>query len=117
MDKDAYIRHLEARIVELEKRIEELERLLGMNSKNSSKPPSSDSAASPTALPRRRHKNRRARKGHHPGQRFDGRDRPGALRSGEEDVEVEKTSSRWDIAMADFSKPNKAGAGPRGTPS
>jgi len=42
MDKDAYIKQLENKIVELEKRIEELERLLGMNSKNSFKPPSSD---------------------------------------------------------------------------
>jgi len=66
MDKDAYIRHLEARIVELEKRIEELERLLGMNSKNSSKPPSSDPPTSPTALPQRRRKKRRAKKGHQP---------------------------------------------------
>jgi len=42
MDKDAYIKKLENKIVELEKRIEELELLLGMNYKNSSKPPSSD---------------------------------------------------------------------------
>ncbi len=51
MDKDAYIKQLEEEnaklknlIEKLEKRIEELERLLGMNSRNSSKPPSSDPA-------------------------------------------------------------------------
>ena len=64
MDKDAYINQLENKIVELEKRIEELERLLGMNSKNSSKPPSSDLPKTSVVLPRRRRKKRGAKNGH-----------------------------------------------------
>ena len=40
--KDTYTKQLEDKIVTLEARIQELERLLGMNSQNSSKPPSSD---------------------------------------------------------------------------
>jgi transposase len=66
MDKDVYIKQLETKIAELEKRIEELERLLGMNSKNSSKPPSSDPPAIPAALPKRRRKKRGAKNGHQP---------------------------------------------------
>jgi transposase len=73
MDKDAYIKQLEAenaalkkRITMLEKRIEELERLLGMNSRNSSKPPSSDPPGIPVELPMRRHRKRGARHGHQP---------------------------------------------------
>jgi len=66
MDKDAYTKQLEEKIVQLEKRIEELERLLGINSKNSSKPPSSDPPGMSVALPKRRRKKRGARKGHHP---------------------------------------------------
>lgn len=67
MDKDAYIKQLEDRIIQLEKRIEELERLLGMNSRNSSKPPSSDPPGMTTALPRKlRRKKRGARNGHPP---------------------------------------------------
>ena len=66
MDKDAYIKQLETENVELKKRIEELERLLGINSKNSSKPPSSDLPGMFVALPKRRRKKRGARKGHHP---------------------------------------------------
>ena len=66
MDKDAYIKHLEEEIIQLEKRIEELERLLGMNSKNSSKPPSSDPPSISVVLPKRRRKKRGARKGHEP---------------------------------------------------
>jgi len=50
----------------LEKRIEELERLLGINSKNSSKPPSSDPPGTSVALLKRRRKKRGARKGHQP---------------------------------------------------
>ena len=57
MDKDAYIKQLENKIIELEKRIEELERLLGMNSRNSSKPPSSDPPGMSVVLPKRRRKN------------------------------------------------------------
>lgn len=67
MDKDAYIKQLEEEIIQLKRRIEELERLLGMNSKNSSKPPSSDPPGVTTALPRKlRRKKRGARKGHQP---------------------------------------------------
>ena len=66
MDKDTYIKQLEEEIIQLEKRIEELERLLGMNSKNSSKPPSSDLPGVSAILLKRRHKKRGAKKGHQP---------------------------------------------------
>jgi transposase len=65
--KDKYIKQLEDKIALLEARIKELERMLGINSQNSSKPPSSDG---PEVLkPRTRGKIRRkrgARKGHPP---------------------------------------------------
>lgn len=64
MDKDAYIEQLEKENAQLKKRIEELERLLGMNSKNSSKPPSSDPPYVATTLPNRRRRKRGAQKGH-----------------------------------------------------
>ena len=70
MDKDAYIKQLETENAELKKRIEELERLLGINSQNSSKPPSSDGPE--VAKPRKRGKVRRkrgAQKGHGPHMR------------------------------------------------
>jgi len=73
MDKDAYIKQLETenaelkqRITILEKRIEHLERLLGTNSRNSSKPPSSDPPGTSSAKPKRRRKKRGAQKGHKP---------------------------------------------------
>jgi transposase len=66
MDKDGYIKQLEDRIIQLEKRIEELERLLGMNSRNSSKPPSTDPPGMSDELPKHRHKKRGARNGHQP---------------------------------------------------
>ena len=73
MDKDVYIKQLETEnaalkkhITMLEKRIEELERLLGINSKNSSKPPSSDPPGMSVVLSKRRRKKRGARKGHQP---------------------------------------------------
>ena len=76
MDKDAYIKQLEAEVAKipamrgyietLEKRIQELERRLGMNSQNSSKPPSSDPPGAAVVLPRRRRRKRGARKGHPP---------------------------------------------------
>ena len=73
MNKDAYIKQLEAenaalkqRITILEKRLEELERRLGMNSQNSSKPPSSDPPGVHVSLPKRRRKKRGAKKGHPP---------------------------------------------------
>ena len=64
MDKDAYIEQLEKENAELKKRIEKLERLLGMNSKNSSKPPSSGPPQIAAAAARLRRKKRGARKGH-----------------------------------------------------
>jgi transposase len=80
MDKDAYIKQLEAentalkqhikvlekRLEQMQKHIENLERRLGMNSQNSSKPPSSDAPDTPTAPPKRIRKKRGARKGHPP---------------------------------------------------
>ena len=66
MDKDAYIKQLEEENARLKKRIEELERLLGMNSKNSSKPPSSDPPRISAVLPKRRRKKRGAKNGHQP---------------------------------------------------
>ena len=66
MDKDAYIKKLEKEVVELKKRIEELERLLGMNSKNSSKPPSSNPPGIFAVLPKRRRKKHGAKNGHQP---------------------------------------------------
>ena len=66
MDKDAYIKQLKKENAELKKRIQELERLLGMNSKNSSKPPSSDPSVISAVLPKKRRKKRGARNGHQP---------------------------------------------------
>ena len=80
MDKDAYIEQLESenaalkqriktlekRLEKMEKNVQELERRLGMNSQNSSKPPSSDPPGTPVGLPRRGGKKRGARKGHPP---------------------------------------------------
>ena len=71
MDKDAYIKQLEDEIVELKKRIEELERLLGMNSQNSSKPPSTNPPGVSAVLPRRRRRKRGAKNGHQPHGGFD----------------------------------------------
>lgn len=73
MDKDIYIKQLEeentvlkARVAMLEKRIDELERLLGMNSKNSSKPPSSDPPGISPISAKRKRKKRGANNGHQP---------------------------------------------------
>jgi len=66
MGKDAYIKQLEEENAKLKKRIEELERLLGMNSKNSSKPPSSDPPGISAVSPKQRRKKRGAKKGHQP---------------------------------------------------
>ncbi len=66
MDKDAYITQLETENADLKKRIEELERLVGMNSQNSSKPPSSDLPKTSAKPPKRRRKKRGAQKGHEP---------------------------------------------------
>jgi len=69
MDKDAYIKQLEKETVELKKRIEELERLLGMNSTNSSRPPSSAPPGIFAVSPKHRRKKRGAKKGHQPNAR------------------------------------------------
>jgi transposase len=74
MDKATYIKSLEEKIADLERRIallekrnQELDRRLGMNSQDSSKPPSSDPPGTTTALPRNlRRKKRGARQGHPP---------------------------------------------------
>ncbi len=73
MDKDAYIKSLEEKIETLEKRLEQmqkyienLERRLGINSQNSSKPPSSDPPGTVVVSRPRRPKKRGARKGHPP---------------------------------------------------
>ncbi len=69
-DKDAYIKYLEEKVVTLEARIQELERLLGINSQNSSKPPSSDGPEVPKHRNRGKvHKKRGAKKGHEPHMR------------------------------------------------
>ena len=60
------IAELQAENATLKKRIEELERRLGMNSKNSSKPPSSDPPEMSVALPKHRRKKRGAKNGHQP---------------------------------------------------
>ena len=75
MDQDAYIKQLEAenarlkqrletlenRLEQLERHIDHLERRLGMNSRNSSQPPSSDPPGTAVVLPRRGRKKRGAR--------------------------------------------------------
>jgi transposase len=65
-DKDKRIAELEATVAKLLARIAELERRLGINSTNSSKPPSSDPPDAPKKLPRKKGKKRGARKGHEP---------------------------------------------------
>ena len=68
-DKD-HIKLLQKENEELKKRIRELERLVGMNSKNSSKPPSSDYGPNANAkkdnTKKRRPKKQGAQKGHDP---------------------------------------------------
>lgn len=64
--KDACISRLEKENAALRKRVEELERFLGMNSRNSSKPPSSDGPNAPTQPTKLRRRKRGARKGHEP---------------------------------------------------
>lgn len=80
MDRGMYIQQLEAEnaalkqrietlekhLEQMQKHIENLERRLGMNSQNSSKPPSSDPPGTLVALPRRRRRKRGARQGHPP---------------------------------------------------
>ena len=77
MDKDAYIKLLEAKIADLEQRMvllekrnQELERRLEINSQNSSKPPSSDGPQVPQP-PKKgdRRRKRGAQKGHEPHMR------------------------------------------------
>lgn len=70
MSDKEYIKQLELQNAELKKRIEELERLVKQNSKNSSKPPSSDFGRNtPTQKPSAKKKRKRkpgAQKGHKP---------------------------------------------------
>lgn len=72
-DKDKLIENLQRENAALRKenaellaRIAELERRLGINSTNSSKPPSSDPPDAPKKPPRKKGKKRGARKGHEP---------------------------------------------------
>ncbi|HIC34592.1 MAG TPA: IS66 family transposase, partial [Gammaproteobacteria bacterium] len=65
-DKDAYIEQLEKENAELKRRIEELERRLGMNSQNSSRPPSTDLPTTARKPLKGRRKKRGAEKGHEP---------------------------------------------------
>lgn len=72
-DKDRRIAELEkenaelrATVAKLLARIDELERRLGINSTNSSKPPSSDPPDAPKKPPRKKRKKRGAKKGHEP---------------------------------------------------
>ena len=68
--KDAYIEQLEKKVAYLERRVQELERLLRMNSQNSSKPPSSDFPSGfqpkPQEPQQRRPKKPGAQHGHEP---------------------------------------------------
>lgn len=65
-DKDRRIAELEATVAKLLARIDELERRLGINSTNSSKPPSSDPPGVPVKSALKTGKKRGARKGHQP---------------------------------------------------
>jgi len=65
-EKDALIEYLQKENAELKARIEELERLLKMNSQNSSKPPSSDPPSLPPKRAPKKRKKRGAKKGHEP---------------------------------------------------
>ena len=65
-DKDRRIAELEATVAKLLARIDELERRLGINSTNSSKPPSSDPPHAPKEAPRKKGKKLGAQKGHAP---------------------------------------------------
>ena len=64
--KDALIEQLQKENAELKARLKKLERLLGMNSRNSSKPPSSDPPNAPKKSAPKRRKKRGAKKGHTP---------------------------------------------------
>jgi transposase len=61
--KDEYIERLEKENEELKRRIQELERLLGINSRNSSKPPSSDFGANSKPKRKKRKKTRKRKQG------------------------------------------------------
>ena len=64
--KDELIRCLQKENAQLKARVRELERLLGINSRNSSKPPSSDPPSAPKKSGPKRRKKRGAKKGHEP---------------------------------------------------
>ncbi|MFQ5633123.1 MAG: IS66 family transposase [bacterium] len=65
-EKDALIQRLQKENAVLKARIEKLERLLGMNSQNSSKPPSSDPPNAPKKNPPKKQKKPGAKKGLEP---------------------------------------------------
>jgi transposase len=64
--KDELIAYLQKENAELQARVAKLERLLGMNSRNSSKPPSSDPPSAAKRSAAKRRKKRGAKKGHEP---------------------------------------------------
>ena len=64
--KDELIEYLQKENAQLKARVEKLERLLGMNSRNSSKPPSSDLPSAAKQSAAKRQKKRGAKKGHAP---------------------------------------------------
>ena len=64
--KDELVKCLQKENAQLNTRVRELERLLGMNSRNSSKPPSSDPPSAPKKSAPKRRKKRDAKKGYEP---------------------------------------------------
>ena len=64
--KDELIEYLQKENAALKARVAKLERLLGMDSRNSSKPPSSDPPSVAMQSPKKRRKKRGAKKGHAP---------------------------------------------------
>lgn len=65
-DKDKRIQELEELVKALQAQIEDLKRQLGINSQNSSMPPSSDPPSTPKKPPKKKKAKRGAQKGHEP---------------------------------------------------
>lgn len=63
-DKDKRIQELEELVKALQAQIEDLKRQLGINSQNSSMPPSSDPPSTPKKPPKKKKAKRGAQKGH-----------------------------------------------------